>query len=258
MRVSIDGPTMTITLTRPDQLNCWDMTFNDELFDALESAMDDAHVRFIVFRGTGRAFCTGGDLSEFQQGIDEDAARYISAIVRKSHEIVLQVRKIGKLVIGAVNGLAAGSGFNLALACDIKIAARSARFSQRFVRVGLSPDTGGTFFLPQIVGFAKASELLLTGDFIDADEALRLGIVNQVVDDGDLDMATAAWIERLSAGAFQAQIHAKRLINQSCLPSLAVQLDSERDAMTSTARSRDFKEGVAAFLEKRRAQFSGE
>jgi 2-(1,2-epoxy-1,2-dihydrophenyl)acetyl-CoA isomerase len=244
-------------LNRPQQLNCWDTKLNHELFGALEDVMDDPKIRFIVFTGAGRSFCAGGDIDEFNQRIAIDAQAYISEIVRKSHEIVLQVRKIGKLTIAAVNGLAAGSGFNLTLACDFKIAVRSAKFSQRFVRVGLSPDTGGTYFLPQLVGLTRATEILMTGDFITADRALDLGLINHVVEEGGLEQATDEWIEKLSKSAYPALIHTKRLINQSCLSELATQLEAERAAMVASSATSDFKEGVSAFLEKRPAQFTG-
>lgn len=258
-RISVTraGHVMRIVLNRPQQLNCWDTKLNHELFGALEDVMDDPEIRFIVFTGAGRSFCAGGDIDEFNQRMAIDTQAYISEIVRKSHEIVLQVRKIGKLTIAAVNGLAAGSGFNLTLACDFKVAVRSAKFSQRFVRVGLSPDTGGTYFLPQLVGLTRATEILMTGDFITADRALELGLINQVVEEDALERATEEWIEKLSKSAYPALIHTKRLINQSCLPELATQLEAERAAMVASSATGDFREGVSAFLAKRPAQFTG-
>lgn len=246
-----------ITLNRPEQMNCWDTRLNDELLAALESVADDPAIRMVVFTGAGRAFCAGGDIEEFQSGVASDAAAYISNIVRKSHEVVLQVRKIGKITIAAVNGVATGSGFNLMLACDFKIAVASARFSQRFVRVGLSPDTGGTFFLPQIVGFTKATELLMTGDFVTAEEALSLCLVNKVVGENELNGEVEALIARLGKSAFQALVATKRLINQSTFANLATHLEAEREAMVWSAKTRDFAEGVQAFLEKRPPQFTG-
>lgn len=257
IKVAKNDGVLRITLDRPEQLNCWDRKLNAELFAALESVMDDDSIRIVVVTGTGRAFCTGGDLDEFRRGIDENAAAYISEVVRQSHEIILQVRKANKIFIASVNGLAAGSGFNLALACDIKIAAKSAKFAQRFVRVGLSPDTGGTYFLPRMIGITRATELLLTGEFISAEVAAELGLITRAVEDADLSEATEEWVRRLSAGAFRALLQAKRLINQSALPELAVHLEAERDAMVSTARTEDFKEGVSAFLEKRQPRFTG-
>jgi len=257
INIQQDGPVLRIALNRPEQLNCWDTKLNDELFGALDQAADDPSVRIIVFTGTGRSFCSGGDIEEFKAGMERDAAAYISQIVRKSHEIILQVRKLGKLTIAAVNGVAAGSGFNLMLACDFKVVAASARFSQRFVRVGLSPDTGGTFFLPQLLGLTRATELLMTGDFVSAESALQLGLVNKVVADDQLEAATQELIGRLSNSAFQALIATKRLINQSCLPTLATQLEAEREAMMWSATTKDFHEGVSAFLQKRTPQFSG-
>lgn len=249
---------LKVTLDRPKQLNCWDLRMNDELADVFDRAARDPTLRVVVVTGRGRAFCAGGDIEEFRaRGLAKDPARYIGEIVRGSHEIILKVRKLDKPVIAAINGVAAGSGFNLALACDIRIAARSAKFSQRFVRVGLSPDTGGTCFLPQLVGFGKASELLLTGDFIDAAEAERLGLVTRVVDDDKLKPATAEWVDKFKGAATQALVHAKRLINQSCLANLAVQLEAERQAMAQTATSADFREGVQAFLDKRPPRFTG-
>ncbi|MBM3521557.1 MAG: 2-(1,2-epoxy-1,2-dihydrophenyl)acetyl-CoA isomerase [Alphaproteobacteria bacterium] len=258
LSVATSRGVLRITLDRPRQMNCWDLRMNDELADVLDRAARDAELRVVVVTGRGHAFCAGGDIAEFKsRGLAKDPDRYISEIVRGSHEIILQVRKLDKPVIAAVNGVAAGSGFNLALACDIRIAARSARFSQRFVRVGLSPDTGGTCFLPQLVGVGKASELLLTGDFIDAAEAERLGLVTRVVDDDKLAAATAEWVAKFKGAATQALVNAKRLINQGSLAHLAVQLEAERQAMAQTARSADFREGVQAFLAKRPPRFTG-
>jgi len=256
--VSSSKGVLRIVFDRPKQMNCWDLRMNDELSEVFERAARDPELRVVVITGRGRAFCAGGDLAEFKaRGLAKDPGRYIAEIVRGSHEIILRVRKLDKPVIAAVNGFATGSGFNLALACDIRIAARSARFSQRFVRVGLSPDTGGTCFLPQLIGFGKASELLLTGDFIDAAEAERLGLVTRVVDDDKLKATTAEWVEKFKGAATQALVHAKRLINHSCLPMLAVQLEAERQSMATTATTADFREGVQSFLDKRPARFTG-
>lgn len=256
LKLEHSGRVLRITISRPEQLNCWNLELNSELDSVFAEALKDKSLRVIVLTGEGRAFCTGGDLEEFAEGISkEDPERYMSDVVRQSHDIILAIRRINKPVIAAINGVAAGSGCNLALACDIKIAARSARFSERFVRVGLAPDTGGTAILQNLVGFSRAAELLLTGDFIDAERAEAFGMINQVVDDEKLHMATNQWVEKLLSTPHIALAHAKRLLNSHSFPNLASQLDAEQAAIAATARSHDFRESMNAFFEKRKPKF---
>lgn len=257
LEVSAKDQILRITLDRPDQMNALNLKMSDELRDVFEREMSQRHNRAIVLTGRGRAFCSGGDMVEFLDSVKTDPAEVMEAAVRKSHEIIMQIRKVEVPVIAAVNGAAVGSGCNIALACDIKIAARSARFSARFVRNAFSPDTGGTYILPRLVGFTRASELLLTGDMVDAERAAEIGMINRVVDDDDLERVTDEWAQRLATAATTALIYAKRLLNRSFLPELAAHLDAEKQCIVATATTKDYEEGVSAFLEKRAPNFTG-
>ena len=157
LEIERDGPVLTVAMNRPERMNAMNRAMCDDLFDVFADLMDDGDLRCVVVTGRGRGFCAGGDMNEFLAAVDEDPQGYMSEVVRKSHEVVLLVRKLQVPVIAAVNGPATGSGCNFALAADIKIAARSARFSQRFVKNGLAPDTGGTLTLPRSLGLASNS-----------------------------------------------------------------------------------------------------
>lgn len=257
LEIERDGAVLTVAMNRPERMNAMNRAMCDDLFNVFTRHMDDRTLRCVVVTGRGRGFCAGGDMNEFLASVDADPRAYMSEVVRKSHEVVLLVRKLHVPVIAAVNGPATGSGCNFALAADIKIAARSARFSERFVMNGLAPDTGGTLTLPRTLGLARASEMLLGGELIDAEQAWQWGLVNRVVDDKELESETARWVERFCNAATVAVSHAKRLINQSLLPELAQQMEAEREAIVATTNTHDFSEGVRAFLEKRAANFTG-
>ena len=257
LQVERNGAVLTVAMNRPERMNAMSRAMCDDLFDVFNRHMDDRDLRCVVVTGRGKGFCAGGDMNEFLDAVGDGAQSYMSEVVRKSHEVVLLVRKLHVPVIAAINGPATGSGCNFALSADIKIAARSARFSQRFVKNGLAPDTGGTITLPRTLGLARASEMLLTGELIDAEQALHWGLVNAVVDDEELASETTRWVERFSTAATVAVGHAKRLINQSLLPELAQQMEAEREAIVATTGTDDFAEGVRAFLEKRAARFAG-
>ncbi len=177
--------------------------------------------------------------------------------LRRLHECVLLIRERPFPVIAAVNGVAAGGGCNLALACDIIIAAESARFNQAFVKIGLSPDCGGTLFLPRLIGSKRAAEFLMTGDFVDARRAAELGIVNKVVPDKELMDAALELAQRLASGATRSIIATKRLLNEGLTNSLAEQLHLEQVTQLELGRTDDFREGTLAFLEKRCPKFTG-
>jgi len=248
----------TITLNRPDVLNAFDNALTTQLSDALKTAERDAAVRVIVMTGAGRAFSSGQDLADLK-------TRYVPGYVpelgddlrRRYNPIIKRIREMEKPVIAAVNGVAAGAGCSLALACDLRIASEAASFIEVFINVGLIPDSGSTFTLPRLVGLGKALELCWTGQKVDAAEALRLGIVNQVVKPEELTAATNKIAERLASLPSRAIALTKRLMNQSLQNSLMQQLEAEAFDQETAGKTADHFEGVSAFLEKRKPTFKG-
>jgi 2-(1,2-epoxy-1,2-dihydrophenyl)acetyl-CoA isomerase len=263
----------TITLDRPDVLNAFDRALKEELLTALKHAARDAEVRVVVVTGAGRAFSAGQDLRERlpadpgEAGGPAGAARGASAapptpldqeLRERYNPIILAIRTMDKPVIAAVNGVAAGAGMSLALACDMRIASEAASFIEVFGRVGLVPDTGSTWFLPRMVGPAKALELIWTTDSVDAPTALALGIVNRVVAPDQLVSETRALAVRLASAAPLALALAKRAVNRGLETGLPEALDYEASLQGIAGRSADYAEGVRAFLEKRPARFTGD
>lgn len=248
----------TLTLNRPERLNALGGTLREDLFDALHKATSDDGVRVLVITGAGRGFCSGGDVKSMSERDKAGSGYTIKEKIQPSRDAsVLAIRDCPKPVIAAVNGAAAGAGFNLALCCDMRIASRAAKFSQAFVKRGLHPDWGGTWFLPRVVGTAKACELIFTGDTIDADEALRLGIVNAVVPAEELMTRTYDLAKKIADGPPVAIRLAKRAIyhNQNC--DLRMGLEYETYAQNTCRDTEDSKEGVRAFVEKRAPNFQG-
>ena len=248
----------TLTLNRPERLNALGGTLREDLYDAVAKSAADPNVGVLVITGAGRGFCSGGDvksMSEREQAAAPPPTSERWAPIRD--RVILAMRDCPKPVIAAVNGAAAGAGMNLALACDMRIASTAAKFTQAFVKRGLAPDWGGTWFLPRIVGTAKACELIFTGDAIDAAEALRLGIVNSVVAPEDL-MATAVQLaRRIAAGPAVAIQLAKRAIYHGQDADLRAGLEFETFAQGICRETEDSKEGVRAFVEKRAPVFRG-
>ena len=247
----------TITLNRPERLNAFIGHMRRDLAEALEHAGSDRSVRVVVITGAGRAFCAGGDIAfmaELMQRRDEEE---FSRILGAGRRVILAIRQMNKPVIASINGPASGAGCNLALACDLRIAANSATFSQSFAKVGLHPDWGGTYFLPRLVTPNKACELFFLGDTIDAAEALRLGIVNHVVTPEDLEAATLQLAERLRAAPPIALAAAKHAVYMSQASELEEMLRYETEAQLRCFESDDGHEGVQAFLEKREPRFTG-
>jgi len=248
----------TLTLNRPERLNALGDTLREELYDAVAKSAADPNVRVLVITGAGRGFCSGGDVKAMSER--DQTGQAPSAIERLSpmrDRIVLALRDCPKPVIAAVNGAAAGAGMNLALACDMRIASTAAKFSQAFVKRGLAPDWGGTWFLPRIAGTAKACELIFAGETIDAAEALRLGIVNAIAAPEDLMNEAYTLARKIAAGPPVAILLAKRAIYHNQDVDLRAGLEFETFAQGICKETEDAKEGVRAFVEKRAPVFRG-
>ena len=242
-----------ITLNRPDALNAVTAQMIDELMEALGQAEGDEGVRALMVTGAGRAFCAGQDVRTLSQGSKEEL---VDLIANRYPPLILKFWSLEKPIVAAVNGAAMGSGFNLALACDLRLAAENATFGAVFVRIGAGPDSGAAFFLPRLVGTAKAAELLFTGALIDAAEAQRLGIVNRVVPVEALLEEAVALAGRLAQGPRAVGL-AKRALYGSLSLDLAQALAYEAQVQAEALATEDFQEGVRAFLEKRPPQFKG-
>ncbi len=246
----------TITLNRPDKLNAFTGEMIDTWASSLAKAQADEQVNVIVVTGNGRAFCAGGDVARMGDG-EPTPLQHKNQLWEHIHRIPKTLEGVDKPVIAMVNGLTVGAGMGMSLMCDVRIAAESARFSTGYVRVGLVPGDGDTYFLPRLVGSAKALELLWTADFIEAADALRLGIVNRVVPDGQLKEATYAFARQIADGPQVPIRMIKRLVYQSLRLDLRTHLDLVSSHMAVVRRTEDHAEGVAAFKEKRPAKFKG-
>lgn len=255
IKTETDNGVFKITLNRPDKFNSFNREMALQLQDALDKANADANIRAIYLTGEGKAFCAGQDLTE---AMDENGPG-IERIVREHYNpIILKLRSIEKPVVCAVNGVAAGAGANIALACDVVIAASSAAFIQAFCKIGLIPDSGGTFFLPRLIGFGKAAAIMMLGDKVSAADAEKMGMIYKVIDDGNLQTEALAIALTLSQMPTKGIGFTKRLLNQSMNTSLEQQLIYEGDMQVHAAATYDYKEGVNAFLEKRKPSFKGE
>jgi 2-(1,2-epoxy-1,2-dihydrophenyl)acetyl-CoA isomerase len=254
LRVDVDGPVATITLDRPAALNALTVPVKVALRDALESIAADRSVRAVILTGAGRGFCAGQDLAERDQ---PDAAPLEIEVRERWNPIIRALRSMGQPVIAAVNGVAAGAGASLAFASDLRIAAEEARFVLAFGRIGLVPDSGATWFLPRLVGPAKAAELALLDDPVDAAEALRLGLVSRVVPGDRLMPEARAIADRLADGAPLAQSLTKGALQRALTIELDEALEGEAKLQGIAGASADHAEGLAAFREKRPPRFSG-
>lgn len=254
LRVEVDGPVATLTLDRPAALNALTVPVKVALREALESIAGDPAVRAVILTGAGRAFCAGQDLAERDE---PDAAPLDVEVRERYNPIIRALRSMGQPVIAAVNGVAAGAGASLAFACDLRIAAEEARFVLAFGRIGLVPDSGATWFLPRLVGPAKAAELTLVGDPVDAAEALRLGLVSSVVPGDQLMTEARSLAEGLAQGAPLAMALTKEALQRSLAIDLDEALEGEAKLQGIAGASADHAEGLAAFREKRPARFSG-
>ncbi|MDQ6653651.1 MAG: enoyl-CoA hydratase-related protein [Acidobacteriota bacterium] len=247
-----------ITLNRPSALNALTETVGQEFLAAVPEVRE-LGARAIVVTGAGRAFCAGGDLRAMQ--IMAEREKRVDAFFDEPlgllNRCISLIRCSPLPFIAAVNGAASGGGCNLALACDLVVAGESARFNQAFIKVGLSPDCGGTFILPRLVGWKRATELMMTGEIIPAQRALEIGMINAVVPDGELMARALAMAEKLSQGPTAAIGRIKELLEASATNDYEGQLELERKAQIESGQTKDFREGVAAFIEKRPPKFVG-
>ena len=249
------GNVLSVKLNRPDKFNSFNRDMALQLIQVLDEAEKDASVRAIVLTGEGKAFCAGQDLAE---ALDPNGPGIKRIVEEHYNPIILRIRNIEKPFIAYVNGVAAGAGANIALACDIVCAAKSASFIQAFSKIGLIPDSGGTFTLPRLIGMQMASALMITGDKLSAEEAKQFGLVYKVFEGETAWNEVMTFTENIAAMPTKAIGFTKRLLNQSYSKTLEQQLKAEGDVQVQSANTYDYNEGVKAFLEKRKPVFKGE
>lgn len=248
----------TVTMNRPDALNALSQQLTSDLDRAFRQViLDDA--RAVIFTGNGRAFCSGGDLREMQSMWEKEGRieAFLEEPLGALHGVIQLIRETPVPFIAAVNGVCAGAGVNFALACDIVIAAEDASFREAFVRIGLTPDCGGTFFLPRAVGEKIAAELFMTGDAVSAERAVAIGMINKAVPAASLLDEARSMVSKLAAGPTGSIGRIKQMLNASFSNDLAAQLALEHDCQIESGKSADFKEGIAAFFDKRPPNFTG-
>lgn len=255
IRTETEGSVLKITLNRPDKFNSFNREMALQLQEALDKANTDKNIRAVYLTGEGKAFCAGQDLAEAM----DKSGPGIERIVREHYNpIILKLRNMEKPIVCAVNGVAAGAGANIALACDVVIAGASVAFIQAFSKIGLIPDSGGTFFLPRLIGFGKASALMMLGDKVSSVDAEKMGMIYKVSEDSNLQAEAFAIAKTLADMPTKGIGLTKKLMNQSMSNSLEAQLKAEGDEQVKAAQSYDYNEGVNAFLEKRKPVFKGE
>jgi 2-(1,2-epoxy-1,2-dihydrophenyl)acetyl-CoA isomerase len=255
IEIHIENGTAWITLNRPEVFNSFNREMALLLQSQLDQCADDAKVRAMVITGNGRAFCAGQDLKEVTT--PELNPGFKKILEEHYNPIISRIRSIEKPIIAAVNGVAAGAGANIALACDVVVASEHASFIQAFSKIGLIPDSAGTFFLPRLIGFQKASALMLLGDKVSAKDAERLGMVYKVFTSEDFMDETKKLAETMAQMPTKALGMTKRLLNASMANDLKAQLEMESKLQIEAAQSDDYREGVAAFVEKRKPNFKG-
>jgi 2-(1,2-epoxy-1,2-dihydrophenyl)acetyl-CoA isomerase len=255
--VSQDAGVLSVTLNRPDKLNAVNPEMHKLLRQALEQALDDGAIRAVLLSGAGRGFCAGQDLSERNLSAGAAPIDLSVSLGSNYNPLVRRLRALPKPIVCAVNGVAAGAGANIALACDIVLAARSASFVQSFSKLGLVPDSGGTYFLPRLVGTARAMGLALLGERLSAEQAAQWGLIWKAVDDGKLLDEATTIARALASGPTKGFGLVKKAIYASAGNSLDAQLELERDLQREAGFTEDYREGVAAFMQKRQPTYKG-
>ncbi len=255
IKLKIENKVAFISLNRPEVFNSFNREMALSLQDTLDSCETNNEVRAIVLSGTGKAFCAGQDLKEVTS--PELNPGFKKILEEHYNPIITRIRSIKKPIIAAVNGVAAGAGANIALACDIVIADEKASFIQAFSLIGLVPDSGGTFFLPRLIGFQKASAIAMLGDKISAEEAERLGMIYKYVSSDEFEETVQKIAVKMANMPTKALGMIKHLLNKSMTNDLSAQLALESKLQIEAAQSEDYKEGVSAFIEKRRPNFKG-
>lgn len=258
IQFAVAGGIARLTLNRPEKLNSFTSAMHAEIRDALARVKSDSGVRVLLLTGAGRGFCAGQNLADTGVAPNGEAVDLGAAVERDYAPLVRTLRELPMPVVCAVNGVAAGAGANLAFACDMVIARRSASFLESFCRLGLVPDTGGTFFLPRLVGTARAMGLAMLGESITAEQAAAWGLIWKCVDDGDFTYEVDALLAHLAGAPTLALARTKQAIYRSACSTLEEQLAIERDALRELGRTHDFREGVEAFLNKRAPEFHGQ
>lgn len=245
---------LKITLNRPDKYNSFVREMALSLQEELKNANSNDEIRAIYLTGNGKAFCAGQDLAE---AIDPEGPELTKIVQEHYNPIIELIRALDKPVVAAVNGVAAGAGANIALVCDVVTATASASFIQAFSKIGLIPDSGGTYTLPRLIGFQKASALMMLGDKVMADEAEKMGMIYKSFDDAEFEEKSMALAKKLSTMPTKALAYTKKLLNLSAQNDLSQQLVEEDKYQTMAGKSYDYEEGVNSFLEKRRPEFKG-
>jgi len=253
-----EPPLAWITLNRPARKNALAGSMREDLLSRIRQAGSDAAVHCLILTGAGDAFCSGGDITVMAE-LKQKAAGFkeIARWLDAGAKVVSALASLSKPTLACINGVAAGAGCNLALACDFRIASQAASLGETFARVGLHPDWGGTYFLPRLVGWSRALEMFTTGEMIDADQALRIGLVNRVVPPGKLEEETRAFARRLCSAPPLSFLAAREAVRRSSSASLSAMLIFERHAQQRCWESEDSAEGIRAFLEKRPPSFTG-
>jgi 2-(1,2-epoxy-1,2-dihydrophenyl)acetyl-CoA isomerase len=250
------GSVANVALNRPRKLNAFNDTMHEELYEVLDGAASDNEIRCVVLRGEGKGFSAGADLAQIAEGTDGDPD--LGDYLRSTYSrLVSRLVSIEKPIVAALHGPVYGAGVGIALACDMRIAAESARFSVAFIKIGLMPDAGVSFFLPRVVGLGRAMEMSMLGDAVDAEEAHRIGLVNRVVSDDTLAEEAAALAQRLAAMPTSALGKVKHSLYASFESDLETALEREAEGQTFCGYTQDHRDGVAAFFEKREARFTG-
>ncbi len=257
LKLDIQGAVAIVTMNRPDKLNPFTIPMGEEFIQVLYECEYNQDIRCVVLTGEGRAFSAGGDIQAMSDYPDSRKGVFFKEIALRLHEVITALRRMPKPVIAAVNGVASGAGFSMAMACDLVYAVPGVRFNLAYVNIGLHPDGGATYFLPRLIGVQKTRELVFTGRFIDVEEAAELNIVNKIVPQENLMDEVMKQANTLAAGPTLAIALAKSSIDKGLHADLEVQLENERQALSLTGVTEDLREGINAFLEKRKPVFKG-